>query len=115
MSCTIDGTDITLTRGDSMILKVNILITNPNTGEITNYQPQDDDVVEFHMKKRRRDPQPMMVKIIPNDTLLLELSSEETKSLEYRTYRYDMQITFANGTVDTFITNSGFKITTEIG
>lgn len=115
MSCTINGTDISLTRGDSMAVKINIKITDPQTGVESTYQPTGGDVVEFHMKKRRKDKQPFMVKIIPNDTLVLTLSSEETKGLEYATYRYDIQITFEDGSVDTFITDSAFAITTEIG
>lgn len=98
-----------------MSVKVNIKITDPNTKQEIEYQPVDGDVVEFHMKKRRRDKEPLITKIIPNDTLLLEFSSDETKNLEYKTYRYDIQIQFASGAVDTFITDSGFTITTEIG
>lgn len=115
MSCTINGTDISLTRGDSMAVKINIKLTDPETGVETTYQPTDGDVVEFHMKRRRKDAVPMLVKTIPNDTLVLSLSSEQTKELDYHTYRYDIQITFPDGSVDTFITDSALTITTEIG
>lgn len=115
MSCLLNGNDISLTRGDSMLLQINITIKDPETGQLVNYEPESDDVVEFHLKKRWKDKQPLLTKVIPNATLVLELTPEETEQLDYRTYRYDIQITFANGVVNTFITNSPLTITAEIG
>ena len=44
-----------------------------------------------------------MTKDIPVDTLTFTLSPEETKKLVYPEYVYDVELTHADGSVDTFI------------
>ena len=39
---------------------------------------------------------------------------EDTKNLDFGTYVYDLQITFADGTVDTFISKSILKLEEEV-
>ena len=54
----------------------------------TPYVPNDGDKVRFAMKAKYEDPEPLVVK--------------------------DIQITKADGTVDTFITKATIKITEEV-
>ncbi len=116
MSYVIDGTDITLTRGDTLRVKVSIILD----GE--EYSPQAGDVVRFALKHRTlnkdktdySDTEPLILKTIPNDTLILTLDSADTKPLGFGTYVYDVEITFNDGTVSTFITKSTFKLTEEV-
>ena len=56
----------------------------------------------------------MIYRAIPIDTMLLVLYPTDTQTLEFGTYVYDIQLTKANGDVDTFITASKFKITAEV-
>lgn len=100
---------ITLTRGDTARIQVNI---TDATGQ--PYVPQDGDVIRFALKKRYADDTPLINITIPNDTLLLEISPSDTKPLRFGTYKYDIQITMANGTVDTFIDRGQFVITEEV-
>lgn len=96
----IQGNDITLTRGDTLLLKINIYKNG------TEYIPEEQDVIRFAMKRKYSDPDEkiVLVKNIPNDTLLLEILPEDTKSLPMRSrYVYDIQITNKQGRVDTFI------------
>jgi hypothetical protein len=46
--------------------------------------------------------------------MLLVIYPEDTKELEFGSYVYDIQLTKANGDIDTFITASKFKITAEV-
>lgn len=108
MSNYINGTSIELTRGDSLSLKVNI------TKDGEEYIPEEGDSVRFALKKLITDDECLILKDIPTDTMVLHLTPEDTKDLAYGSYIYDMQITFANGDVDTFITKSKFKITEEV-
>lgn len=116
MSCSISGTSITLTRGDTLKVKINIMKDN----EI--YVPQVGDSVRFALKHPAmnskktayKDTEPLIVKNIPTDTLLLTLNPEDTKNLDFDTYVYDIEITFSDGSVDTFITQAIFKITPEV-
>ena len=46
--------------------------------------------------------------------MILELEPNDTKTLDFGSYVYDVQITFADGRVDTFITEAVFKLTPEV-
>ena len=105
----INGTNITFTKGDT--LKATVTMTKPD-GSV--YTPQAGDVIRFAMKKEYTDSSPSVVKIIPNDTLLLKLDPEDTKGLPARKYVYDIQLTYANGDVDTFIDRASLTLTEEV-
>ena len=100
---------IYLTRGDTF--KATISISNPDG---TPYEPIEGDMVRFALKKDVSDTECLIFKDIPIDTMLLELTPGDTKDFEFGTYVYDIQLTKANGDVDTFITASKFKITKEV-
>ena len=92
MSYSINGTDITLTRGDSLFLQLNL------TKDGEPYIPQIGSTVRFAMKARYTDPDEkvVLVKQIPIDTLILEIEPEDTKSLPMKkTYVYDIELTDA--------------------
>lgn len=107
MSYSVDGTKITMTRGDTVRIQVAIDID----GE--EYTPQEGDVVRFAAKKAWTDDEPCILITIPNDTLVLTIEPNDTKELEFGAYNYDLQITFANGDVATFVTKAKLKIEEE--
>lgn len=88
---------ITLIRGDSLHLKVNIYID----GE--PYTPSNGDTVRFAMKQTYQSNKILIHKNIPIDSLELHLEPSDTKKLAFGKYVYDIEITFDNGDVDTFI------------
>lgn len=116
MSSIIKGTTITLTRGDTLRVKININVDDEE------YTPVAGDSVRFAVKHPQmnskktayKDAQPLLIKTIPIETMILELQPSDTKSLDFGTYVYDIQITFADGTTDTFITQATFKLTPEV-
>jgi len=86
----IKGTDIFLTRGDSLFLQIKL---NKN-GE--SYTPETGSTVRFAMKAKYSDPDEkiVLVKEIPIDTMILEIKPEDTKSLPMKkTYVYDIELT----------------------
>lgn len=113
----INGTSISLTRGDSLRVQVSIM----KDGEL--YSPSGSDTIRFFMKRGTmnefrtayKDQSPLIEKTIPTDTMLLALDPEDTQSLDFGEYVYDVQITFANSIVDTFINNAKFTILPEVG
>ena len=117
----IDGQKITLTRGDTLILKVGIYIEDTN-GERQEYTPVAGDKVRFALKRNKMnakktaytDPEPLIKKAIPIETMVLRLDTEDTAPLLFGDYVYDIQITFVDGTVDTFIDNQPFILTPEV-
>lgn len=89
---------ITLIRGDTLKMQVNIFIDKQP------YTPVTGDVVRFAMKQSMSSSKVLIHKEIPIDTLILHLQPSDTKRLAFGDYVYDIEITFANGDVDTFIT-----------
>lgn len=106
---TIDGTDIAMTRGDTVCIQ--IIITDAS-GE--TYTPAEGDSIRFAMKRRYKDPEPLIEKQIPNDTLVLLIEPEDTSNLAFGSYKYDIEITKEDGTVDTFIPRANFTILEEV-
>lgn len=98
---------ISLIRGDTLRLQIEILVNNES------YTPQQGDTVRFAMKQSYSSSKVLIKKIIPNDTLILHLEPKDTKKLLFGTYVYDIEITFANGDVDTFI-KGPFKLEPEV-
>lgn len=116
MSCRIQGTTITLTRGDTLRTQVTMTLNGQP------YTPVEGESVRFALKhpqlnsKRTdfKDTTPLILKQIPIDTMILELQPSDTKNLDFGTYVYDLQITFADGCVDTFITEAKLVLTPEV-
>ena len=106
----VDGNSIKLTRGDSFY--VTVTMKRKDTGE--EYTPQEGDVIRFGLKKNAEQANCLIEKIIPNDTLVLHLEPNDTKPFPFGKYVYDIEITFANGDVDTFINNADFSLVTEV-
>ena len=82
-----DGTKIYLTRGDT--LRRQVVIQNEDGSD---YQPAEGDRVRFALK----------------------LKPEDTKPLAFGEYVYDIELTKANGDVDTFIACACMKIMREV-
>lgn len=67
------------------------------------YTPVNGDKVRFALKQSYSSSKVLIRKNIPIDTLVLHLVPSDTKKLAFGNYVYDIEITFANGDVDTFI------------
>ena len=94
----VTDTKIELTRGDTFKAQVVMV----KYGE--EYTPQDGDTIRLYNNE----------KVIPNDTLSLRLEPSDTKPLGFGEYVYDIEITFADGDVDTFINNAQFVLVPEV-
>ena len=110
------GQSIWLTRGDSFSAEI-----SPQLND-TTYTPLEDDVIKFYLKRNLIkldnsgyvDANPLIQKTIPNDTMILEISPSDTKQRAFGDYVYDVELTYADGTVDTFINNALFRIVPEV-
>lgn len=110
MSVKIQGTTIVATRGDTIKVFVPMRYEDG-----TEYIPSPEDSIRFALKKDYDDETPIFIKNIPTDTLLLHIEPEDTKNLpQPSTYVYDIQLTYANGDIDTFIDKAKFKLTEEV-
>ena len=105
-----DKNNIRLTRGDTLTLTVDLFhevdpVPPAETPTIEPYVPEEGDVIRFAVSEGfKGEPgyELKLSKTIPHDPLTVTCSAEES-DLDYRDYNYDVEITFADGTVDTFI------------
>ncbi len=106
----ISGNRIIMTRGDTLQAQVEIFETS---GE--PYEIQEGDFVRFSMKdkSKRGCGQVFLRKEVPASTLLLTLQPEDTEQLSYGEYGYDIELTKANGVVDTFIPEGTIELRWE--
>lgn len=109
MSYSVQGTTITLTRGNTFMALVSI-----TQSDGSQYLPVEGDSIRFAMKKSYEDNEPLLVKDIPINTMKLILEPGDTKALDFGKYVYDIQLTKVTGEVDTFITKGSMKITEEV-
>lgn len=109
MSYVVKKSNITLTRGDTF--KAQIFIKDK---EGNMYTPESGDVIEFGVKKDYDDEKLLIKKEVPIDTMILRINPEDTKSLAFGEYVYDMQLTKANGEVITFITKARLVLSEEV-
>ena len=94
----IEGNKITLTHGDTLPIGVTNLKLNG-----VAYTPQEGDVIKWAVKTDPEDAEPILEKVIPNDTLQTQLTMAESESLPLGNLVWDLQITFANGTNYTWL------------
>lgn len=109
MSYSVKKNTIYLTRGDTF--RATIALKDAE-GEI--YTPAPDETIRFAMKKDYSDPEPLLLITVPVDTLELIILPADTKELPFGNYVWDMQITRANGDIDTFITKASLVLTEEV-
>ena len=113
----VEGTKIYLTRGDTFYATVTMRRENQE------YTPQAGDSLRFVLKRADmvsnqsayKDTRPLIDIPIPTETCVLKIDSEETKPLKFGNYVYDIELTYANGDVDTFINNAEFELIPEVG
>lgn len=95
----IEGNTITITRGDTLIVGIDIL----KNGE--PYELKDSDVVRFAVKHRYSDKQCLIKQIIPSKTKTIRIEATEMKKLPCLSdgYVFDVELKDEGGVVDTFI------------
>lgn len=108
---------IKLTRGDSLVLQLQL--KQKSNGE--EYTPQEGDTILFGLKSRLNssrtayvEKEPLVEKSISISDMMLRLDPEDTKSLPFGDYAYDIEITFADGKVDTPINSAPFVLLSEV-
>lgn len=108
MSYTVNKTTITMTRGDTARVQLSLTEADQST-----YEPAEGDAIRFAATPKWGEAPCIMIDI-PTDTLLLEIKPDDTKPLDFGEYWYDIQLTRANGDVDTFVTKAKLAITEEV-
>lgn len=100
--------DIWVTRGDTLLSSLTLMLSNG-----AEYTPAENDSIRFAVKKRYGDSTPLINVAVPTDTMLLQVEPAQTKTLRFGTYVYDIEITYDDGVVDTFISGD-LTLTEEV-
>lgn len=104
----IKGTEISIIRGDSAT--INLTIKNRNSDE--EYELLEGDIVRFSVKRDISDDNVLIQKTFEKNQIKLE--HDDTKSLNFGEYVYDVELQYANGDRDTIIPPSKFIVLAEV-
>lgn len=102
---------ISITRGDSFSFSVFLKKDDIEVGLMSG------DKIYFTVKENVNTEEILIQKIITtfiNGRALINVNPEDTDSLEYKSYKYDIQFTRADGLIKTIIIPSDFIIKPEV-
>lgn len=105
---------IELTRGDTAKIKLEL---KDSSGE--QYTPGANDVIRLAVKKTFLDESVLfsVEAVTSGEDVVITILPSHTKSLDFGTYRYDIQLTTgtgANAVVDTIVPKGTLVISEEI-
>lgn len=100
---------IKLTRGDTAKLTVPI----ENDLDNTSYVMDEQDVLTFTIKKSVKDNDNLVQKVVTGSNNF-HIKPEDTDSLPFGKYVYDVQLTTAGGDIYTVIEPTTFEILSEV-
>ena len=103
--------DIELVRGDTLMLTLNL-----EKNEIP-YEIVNGDQIIFTVRKNYKglnNDEILLQKIVDlNSSIILEVEPEDTNSLEYGSYKYDIEFDSWDGKIDTVLQGT-LKLTKEV-
>ena len=108
----IQGTNISMTRGDSEAIKVTVKDTLGDVIPLVT-----GDTIYFTVRESMLDTTKIIEKIITefdDGKALININPQDTNNLRFVAYVYDIQLTKENGTVKTIIPPSQLMITGEV-
>ena len=97
--------NITMTRGDSESLTVTCSVPFAN-GDTVYFTVREDAEGEILLQKIITD--------FPDGAAVIPIYPEDTEGMDFGDYVYDVQITWADGTVKTVIDPSRFRLNEEV-
>lgn len=100
---------IRLTRGDTAKLTVPI----ENDLDNTSYEMDERDILTFTIKKSVKDNEHLIQKVVTGSNNF-HIKPEDTDSLPFGKYIYDVQLTTSGGDVYTVIEPTSFEILSEV-
>lgn len=100
---------IRLTRGDTAKLTVPI----ENDLDNSSYVMDEQDTLTFTIKKSVKDNENLIQKVVIGSNNF-HIKPEDTDSLPFGKYVYDVQLTTAGGDVYTVIEPTSFEILSEV-
>jgi hypothetical protein len=97
--------NITMTRGDSESLTVTCSVPFAN-GDTVYFTVREDAESEILLQK--------VIEEFPDGAAVIPIYPEDTEGMDFGNYVYDLQVTWADGTVKTVIDPSSFRLNEEV-
>ena len=104
-----DKNNIQLTRGDTARFEIDIVNMIDNSA----YTIADDDILRFSVKRSTNDKDFVIHKELQGQNIVY-INPDDTNSLSFGKYVYDVEVTTSNGDVYTVIPPSKFTLTPEV-
>lgn len=101
---------IRLTRGDTAYLTVTLSNNQPST----SYVMDENDVLTFSVKRKPKTDVDCLVQKSIKGSNMFHIEPEDTKSLSFGKYKYDVQLTTASGDIYTVIEPTTFEVMEEV-
>ena len=104
-----DKNNIQLTRGDTARFEIDIVNMIDNLA----YVMADDDILRFSVKRSTNDKDFIIHKELQGQNVVY-INPDDTNSLSFGKYVYDVEVTTSGGDVYTVIPPSKFTLTPEV-
>ena len=104
----VERNNIHITRGDSALIGLDLFLSD---GSI--YVKQPGDSLRLNIKRKYTDTVNLLEK--PLSDIAINLTPQDTNSLPYGNYWYDIELTTKDGNVYTVVGPSRFVIREEVG
>lgn len=102
----IQGTNITMIRGDSESITVTCSPTSFSAGDTVYFTVREDAEEPIVLQK--------VVTEFTDGQAVIGIQHADTEGMEFGDYVYDIQVTWANGTVTTLVPASRFRLNEEV-
>lgn len=100
---------IKMVRGDTAVIEISL----------DNHTLVKGDQVKFTVKQSMSAQEPSILKVITefteNGTAMIVLLEEDTMNLVAADYLYEIEVRLKDGTIDTIITATQFKLIADLG
>ena len=108
----IQGTNISMIRGDSQSIIVSVIDTDDNKVPLIT-----GDIIYLTVKDSVNTEEKVLQKVVTqfeDGNATIEITPDDTKDIPFKTYVYDIQLNRVDGTVNTIIPPSNFTIGGEV-
>lgn len=108
----IQGTNISMTRGDSQSIIISVKDKDGNKVPLIT-----GDMIYLTVKQSINTEKKVLQKVVTqfeDGNAIIEITPDDTKDIPFRTYVYDIQLNRVDGTVSTIIPPSNFIIGGEV-
>lgn len=103
---TVNGTDLSMTRGDSEEIVV----------RLSGYTLKQGDLIEMTVRPNALSQRALYKRVtnFEENQAVISIDPKDTQTMNFGDYVYDIQLTYDNGKVKTIVTPSTFTILEEV-